>query len=61
MNKVDKKSNPGPLNPEPVNAYIITKYHVLDLWGCGSGRFPLQNVYKMAYDDENTTFEPMNL
>ena len=23
--------------------------------------FPLQNVYKMAYGDENTTFEPLNL
>ncbi len=23
--------------------------------------FPLQNVYKMAYEDENTTFEPLNL
>ena len=22
--------------------------------------FPLQNVYKMAYGDENTTFEPVN-
>ena len=23
--------------------------------------FPLQNVYKMTYGDENTTFEPLNL
>jgi len=23
--------------------------------------FPVQNAYKMAYDDENTTFEPLNL
>ena len=22
--------------------------------------FPVQNVYKMTYGDENTTFEPMN-
>ena len=22
--------------------------------------FPVQNAYKMAYDDENTTFEPVN-
>jgi hypothetical protein len=23
--------------------------------------FPLQNIYKMTYDDENATFEPLNL
>ncbi len=23
--------------------------------------FPVQNVYKMAHGDENTTFEPLNL
>jgi len=23
--------------------------------------FPVQNVYKMTYGDENTTFEPLNL
>jgi hypothetical protein len=23
--------------------------------------FPVQNVYKMTYDDENATFEPLNL
>ena len=23
--------------------------------------FPVQNAYKMAYGDENTTFEPLNL
>ncbi len=22
--------------------------------------FPIQNVYKMTYGDENTTFEPLN-
>ncbi len=22
--------------------------------------FPVQNVYKMTYGDENTTFEPLN-
>jgi hypothetical protein len=22
--------------------------------------FPVQNVYKMTYDDENATFEPVN-
>jgi len=22
--------------------------------------FPVQNVYKMVYGDENTTFEPLN-
>ena len=65
MNKVDKKSNPEPLNPEPVNAepvnaYIITKYRVPDLWGCGRGRFPAQNVCKMAYGDEDATSESLN-
>ena len=23
--------------------------------------FPVQNAYKMAYGDESTTFEPLNL
>ena len=23
--------------------------------------FPIQNVYKMTYGDENATFEPLNL
>jgi len=23
--------------------------------------FPVQNAYKMAYGDQNTTFEPLNL
>jgi hypothetical protein len=40
---------------------IIAKYHVSGLWGCGSGRFPVQNVYKMTNGDENATFEPLNL
>jgi hypothetical protein len=31
---------------------------------CGdveAGGFPVQNAYKMAYGDENTTFESLNL
>ncbi len=31
---------------------------------CGDGEavgFPVQNVYKMTYGDENATFEPLNL
>ena len=31
--------------------------------GCGDVEtvgFPVQNVYKMTYGDENTTFEPLN-
>ena len=31
---------------------------------CGDGEavgFPVQNAYKMAYGDQNTTFEPLNL
>ncbi|MEA3358648.1 MAG: hypothetical protein U9R17_04475 [Thermodesulfobacteriota bacterium] len=31
-----------------------------DLWGCGSSWSSLQNAYKIAYGDENTTFEPVN-
>jgi hypothetical protein len=23
--------------------------------------FPVQKIYKMTYDDENVTFEPLNL
>jgi len=23
--------------------------------------FPVQNIYKMTYSDENATFEPLNL
>jgi hypothetical protein len=26
----------------------------------GSAYFPIQNVYKMTYGDENETFEPVN-
>ena len=40
--------------------HIIAKYHVPDLWGVETVGFPVQNVYKMTYGDENATFEPLN-
>ncbi len=30
-------------------------------WDVEAVGFPVQNDYKMAYGDENTTFEPLNL
>ena len=39
---------------------IIAKYHIPDLWGCGSGRFSHTKRLQMTYVDENATFEPLN-
>ena len=40
--------------------HIIAKYYVLDLGDVEVVGFPVQNVYKMTYGDENATFEPLN-
>ena len=39
---------------------IVAKYHVPDSWDVEAVDFPVQNVYKMTYGDENATFEPLN-
>ena len=39
---------------------IIAKYHVQICEDMEAVGFPVQNFHKMAYGDENTTFEPVN-
>ena len=39
---------------------IVAKYHVPDSWDVEAVDFPVQNLYKMTYGDENATFEPLN-